>query len=211
MRKSGTIWLFGLIVFVLPIAVFAGINWYQKHLGKLPVFGEKKEAVKTRYHQISNFALYNQDGEKTTTNHWQGRIVIADFFFTHCPVVCPAMTKNLKKIQDRFSNEDVLINSFTVDPERDSIAQLKLYSSRFGINKANWQLLTGNKADIYRLARNSFMITATDGDLGSEDFIHSEKLVLIDKQKRIRGYYQGTNDEEIQQLIIDIKKLKDEN
>lgn len=213
MRKPPTIWLFALIVFVIPVAVFAGIDWYGKKHGKLPILGPvTKQDGKAKYHRIADFALVNQEGKELTTAAWDDKIVVADFFFTHCPVVCPAMTKNLEKVQRSFANDaEILINSFTVDPERDSAAQLKWYSNRFSIDNSNWQLLTGDKKEIYKLARNSFMVVATDGDGGPEDFIHSEKLVLVDKQKRIRGYYQGTNDKEVDQLIIDIKKLKDEN
>ena len=117
------------------------------------------------------------------------------------------MTSNLKRVQQAFGEGEILINSFSVDPQRDSAVQLKKYAEKFKINSANWQLLTGDKKDIYKLARNSVMIVATDGDGGPDDFIHSEKLVLIDKQKKIRGYYDGTSKKETDQLIYDIKKL----
>ena len=143
---------------------------------------------------------------------WKDKIVVADFFFSHCPTICPAMTRNLKKVQAAFKNEgNVLINSFSVDPVRDSATQLKAYSRRMQIDNSNWHLITGDKMGIYRLARESFMIVATDGDGGPGDFIHSEKLVLIDRQKRIRGFYQGTSESDTERLINDIKKLKDEN
>jgi protein SCO1/2 len=213
MRKPSTIWLFAIIVFVIPVALFAGINWYEKRLGTLPVMGPVKEqAGKTIYHTIADFKFMNQDGKHVSASAWEDKIIVADFFFTHCPVICPTMTNNLKKVQEAFKNdEDLVINSFTVDPARDSVGQLKWYSGRFGIDNSNWQLLTGDKRELYKLARNSFLIVATDGDGGPEDFIHSEKLVLVDKQRRIRGYYQGTNSKEVEQLIIDIKKLKNEN
>jgi protein SCO1 len=205
MKNRNTIGLFALIVFVIPVMVFAGIDWYEKRIGRLPVLGAKG-------HTISAFNLINQDGQPVTAGTWSDKIVVADFFFTHCPVVCPAMTAQLKRVQDAYKeSDDVLINSFTVDPERDSAAQLKWYSNRFGIDNNNWQMLTGDKKEIYKLARNSFLIVATDGDGGPGDFIHSEKLVLIDKQRRIRGYYQGRDKKSVDQLIIDIKKLKDEN
>ena len=121
------------------------------------------------------------------------------------------MTKNLKDVAIAFKNDhEILISSFTVDPYRDSARQLKSFSKRMNIDNSNWHLLTGDKKEIYRLARNSFFIVATDGDGGPADFIHSEKLVLIDKQKRIRDYYEGTNEREVQRLIHDIKKLREE-
>jgi len=121
------------------------------------------------------------------------------------------MTNSLKKVQQAFKEDEILIRSFSVDPERDSVAQLRKYAGQFGINTSNWELLTGDKKEIYKFARNGFMIVATDGDGGPNDFIHSEKLVLIDKQKRIRGYYDGTSGNQVKQLIADIKKLKHEN
>ena len=117
----------------------------------------------------------------------------------------------MKLVNEEFKNDNsILLNSFSVDPERDSATQLKTYADRFGIVTAKWDLLTGDKREIYKLARNSFMIVATDGDGGPNDFIHSERLVLIDAQKRIRGYYDGTSDKEVKQLVNDIKKLKHE-
>jgi protein SCO1/2 len=206
MQKRSAIGLFVMLVFIVPVTAWALLNLYEKKLQALPVIG------KTREHRISDFKLTNQDGMIKSTDDWENKIVVANFFFTHCPVICPKMTNNLKKINKFFENDPtVLINSFSVDPERDSTAQLKKYADHFAINTWNWNLLTGDKKEIYRLARNSFIVVATDGDGGAEDFIHSEKLVLIDKQKRIRGYYDGTSDKEVGQLIIDIKKLKHED
>lgn len=121
------------------------------------------------------------------------------------------MTASLKRVQQAYGNNDnIIINSISVDPEHDSIPQLKKYVNKFSINTRNWSLLTGDKKDIYKLARNEFMIVATDGDGGAEDFIHSEQLVLADQQRRIRGCYDGTNKQEVDQLIHDIKKLENE-
>lgn len=206
MKKVSSIWFFVLMVFVLPAMAWALVSWYEKKVERLPVLGRSKE------HRIADFQLSNQDGSIKNTTDWKDKIVVADFFFTHCPVICPKMINSLKKVQAAWAgDEEILINSFTVDPERDSAAQLKKYCTQFGINTTNWDLLTGDKKDIYKLARSSFMIVATDGDGGPDDFIHSDRLVLIDKQKRIRGYYDGTSPKEINQLITDIKKVKDEN
>ncbi len=205
MKKKRTIPLFAIMVFIIPVSAWALINWYEKKVQGLPVMG------KTKDHRIGDFRLTNQDGQVKTTADWNNKIVVADFFFTHCPSVCPKMTKSLQKIQQAFKTDsEIIISSFTVDPERDSSAQLKKYAVQYKLDTRNWNLLTGDKKEIYKLARNSFMIVATDGDGGPEDFIHSENLVLVDKQKRIRGYYNGTSDKEVNQLIIDIKKLQDE-
>jgi protein SCO1/2 len=119
--------------------------------------------------------------------------------------------KNLQKLQTRLKTDTtLLINSFTVDPESDSVTQLKEYAIRFQYDLHNWNLLTGAKKDIYRLARNSFDVAATDGDGGETDFIHSEQIILVDKQLRIRGYYKGTDETQVDQLANDIKKLENE-
>jgi protein SCO1/2 len=197
--------LFIAIVVVFPLTVFAVVNWYERSVQTLPVLVNNK-------HTIADFELTNQQGNKSTTEEWSGKIVVANFFFTHCPVVCPKMTANLKKVQQAFAkNKNLLLISFSVDPERDSVAQLKKFAERFNIDESNWQLLTGSKKEIYRLARKSFQVIATDGDGGANDFIHSDNLILIDAKKSIRGYYEGTEDKEIIQLIKDIKKLEHEN
>jgi protein SCO1/2 len=212
MKKNKTIQLFAIIVFVLPVSAYALVNWIEKKYHKLPVYGPVKEVNgKKLEHTVGDFIFTNQDNVITSNRVWYNKVIVANFFFTHCPVVCPKMMKNVKTIQNAFYNDtEVNISSFTVDPERDSAAQLKTFAQRYHINSSNWQLLTGDKKDIYRFARNEMMVVATDGDGGPSDFIHSDKLVLLDKQKRIRGYYDGTNEKEVNQLILDIKKLKNE-
>lgn len=193
------------MVFIIPASAWALWNWYEKDVQALPIIG------KTNDHRVSGFNLVNQDRKQITIADWSNKIVVADFFFTHCPVVCPKMTRSIKRVQARFNAKDwIIFSSFSVDPERDSSAQLKKYQHQFNIDTRNWHLLTGEKKDIYKLARNSFMVVATDGDGGPEDFIHSESLVLIDQKQRIRGYYNGTIESEVDQLIRDIKKLQNE-
>jgi protein SCO1/2 len=160
-------------------------------------------------HVIDNFSLTNQQGNASSIKDWEGKIVVANYFFTHCPVVCPKMTYQLKRVQAYSGVKNLQLASFSVDPERDSVPNLQAFAKRFTIN-GNWQLLTGNKQQLYRLARKSFMLVATDGDGGPEDFIHSENLVLIDPQRRIRGYYEGTNEASVNQLIKDIQRLNNE-
>ncbi len=204
MNNKLPIRLFVLMVFIVPLVAWALMNVYEKRIKALPVLGPKE-------HRAGDFLLINQDGKLKGIKDWDNKMVVVDFFFTHCPVICPKMTANLKKVSEVFRNDSsILINSFSVDPVRDSVPQLKQYAGRFGLPASNWDLLTGDKRNIYKLARNSFMVVATDGDGGPGDFIHSEKLVLVDQQKRIRGYYDGTDSQEVQQLIIDIKKLKNE-
>ena len=211
MRSTKSTWLFITLVFVLPVTAYALVSWYQNKYEKLPVYNssDKNENLLT---QLSSFNFLNQDGRKLNKNDWDNKILVADFFFTHCPSICPKMTVSLKEVNDYFDKEKfVQIASFTVDPERDSNTQLKKYCTLFDLNTNHWNLITGSKKDIYKLARNGFKIVATDGDGGPDDFIHSDKIVLIDPQKNIRGYYNGTSPDEIKQLITDIKKLENEN
>lgn len=212
MKKRIKLWHFLILVFLLPFMAYGTMVWYENKFQKLPVYGNKEmKEGKEITHRIGHFALINQDGLKQGSDDWKGRIVVADFFFTHCLSICPKMTASLKNIQQQLDKDDkVFINSYSVDPEHDSVPQLKKYADRFGINTGNWSLFTGNKKDIYKVARNDFMVVATDGDGGAEDFIHSEKLVLVDQQKRVRGYYDGTDKKEVDQLIHDIKKLENE-
>ena len=203
MKKTG-LWLFIAAVVIFPVTVFAIVKWYENKYTTLPVLGGEKQT-------IADFHLTNQHGGFSSLKDWNDKIVVVDFFFTHCPVVCPKMTRSLKKVKDVYVNDkQLLINSFSVDPERDSISQLKQYAGRMNIPD-NWLLLTGDKKEIYKLARKSFLVTATDGDGGPQDFIHSELLILIDKQKRIRGYYNGTLPSEVDELIRDISRLKNED
>ena len=203
MFRKFNIWLFVAAVVILPVSVYALVHWFERSYQALPVFVAKD-------HTIADFKLTNQQGSTTTIKDWDNKIVVADFFFTHCPSVCPKMTMNMKKVQAAVSSDDLLFASFSVDPERDSAQQLAAFAKRFQINGKNWILATGGKKQIYRLARKSFLVTATDGDGGPDDFIHSDQLILIDRQKRIRGYYEGTVDADIDQLIKDIKKLQHE-
>ena len=161
-----------------------------------------------KYHKISNFSLTNQNGETITQDFYENKIYIADFFFTTCPTICPIMTENMFQIQEQTTNKNILLLSFSVTPEIDSFAQLKKYALEKGVNDKRWNLLTGNKKDIYNLARKSYLVAKSDGDGGKYDMIHTENFVLVDKEKRIRGFYDGTSEEEMDKLLIDVEILK---
>jgi protein SCO1/2 len=201
-KESIGIWLFVAAVVVVPITVFGVVKWYENKFDALPVLGPGKHLVKT-------FGFKDQNANTYTHNNWKNKIVVANFFFTHCPIVCVKMTNQLKRLQ-AYGSKNIIINSFSVDPERDTVGKLKSYAEKFGIG-GNWFLLTGDKIELYRFARKDLLITATDGDGGPEDFIHSENLVLIDQQNRIRGFYKGTEENEINRLVQDIKKLEEES
>ena len=161
-----------------------------------------------KYHKISDFSLTNQNGETISEQFYDNKIYVADFFFTTCPTICPIMTENMFYIQEKTINEEILLASFSVTPKIDSVAQLKKYAIEKGVDNKKWNLLTGDKKEIYELARKSYLVAKEDGDGGKYDMIHTENFVLIDKERRIRGFYDGTNIEEIDKLLDDIKILQ---
>ncbi len=164
-----------------------------------------------KFHKISNFNLVNQNGNNISQEFYHNKIYVADFFFTTCPSICPIMTNNMLKVQEKIKNDpNVLIVSFSVDPKTDSVAQLKKYANEKGVDDLKWNLLTGDKKQIYDLARKSFFVAEIDKDSDSNDIIHTENFVLVDPDKRIRGFYDGTNLDEIKNLISDLSLLKGE-
>ncbi|KGK32147.1 SCO family protein [Cellulophaga sp. E6(2014)] len=163
-----------------------------------------------KYHTIADFSLTNQNGALITNDAYKDKIYIADFFFTTCPTICPIMTDNMGTIQQEILDDDeVMLLSHSVTPEIDSVTQLKAYAIKKGVVDRKWNLVTGDKKQIYDLARKSYMAVKTDGDGGPFDMIHTENFMLIDKERRIRGTYDGTNPEEIEKLLKDLKVLKD--
>ncbi|TPV35042.1 SCO family protein [Paucihalobacter ruber] len=166
---------------------------------------------KRKYHSIADFRLTNQNGETITQDAYKDKIYVADFFFTTCPTICIAMTDHMLQIQNEIINdEEVMLLSHSVTPEIDSVAQLKKYALEKGVIDRKWNLVTGDKKDIYELARKSYLAVLDDGDGGKFDMIHTENFMLIDKKRQIRGFYDGTNPEDIKLLLEDIKTLKAE-
>lgn len=165
------------------------------------------------YHQISPFNLVDQHGFEVTEKAIENKVVVADFFFVSCGSICPIMTKNLQRVHDFYKkNQNVLILSHTVWPEMDSVSVLNNYANQYNANYDTWRFLTGDKKELYRLARKDYMVVPAINDPnyqhGSEaDFIHTENVVLIDRKKRIRGYYDGTDENEMKKLVSDIGKL----
>lgn len=160
-------------------------------------------------HTVTPFSLINQNGDTITEMDYEGKIYVADFFFTRCLTVCPVMTNNMEKLQNEFLNdEDVKLLSISVTPEMDSVPVLYDYASKNAANDAKWNITTGNKKHIYELARKSYFAVVDQGDGGLQDFIHTPNFVLVDKKKQIRGIYDGTKDEEIKRLIKDIRILQ---
>ena len=166
---------------------------------------------KSKYHKIADFSLINQNGDTITQKNYDNKIYVADFFFTTCQTICPIMTGHMKDIQDELiEDNEILLLSHSVTPEIDSVAQLKHYALDKGVLDTKWNLVTGDKKQIYELARKSYLAVKTDGDGGPYDMIHTENFMLIDKKKQIRGFYDGTNEDEIERLLKDIEILKEE-
>jgi protein SCO1/2 len=168
----------------------------------------KSNQLKT-FHSIPNFSLTDQDGKKITQKTFENKIYVADFFFTTCPGICPMMTDNMILVQESFKNDDeVLMLSHSVTPSIDSVAQLKKYALEKKIGN-NWHLVTGDKKEIYDLGRKSYFVEEDLGKpKGIDDFLHTENFILIDKNKHIRGIYNGLSKNSVKQLIVDIKTLK---
>ena len=162
-----------------------------------------------KLHQIAPFRLTNQNGKIITQRDYQDKIYVADFFFTTCPTICPKMTENMALIQARILDDSqVKLLSFSVTPQIDSVAQLKRYAIEKEVNDQKWNLVTGDKKEIYTLARKSFLAVKEDGDGGPFDMIHTENFILVDPEKRIRGFYDGTDIRAMEELLQDITTLK---
>ena len=162
----------------------------------------------SKYHKISDSELTNQNGQIITQEFYKNKIYVADFFFTTCQDICPIMTKNMFRLQEELKDDnDILFLSHTVIPEVDTVQQLKKYAVENNVDDSKWNLVTGEKKQIYDLARKSYL-AVEDAEYGKFDMIHTENFILIDKQRQIRGFYDGTNDDEIEQLISDIIILK---
>lgn len=200
------------------IILYSACNFSGDTSKSLPIYGERETAVKTVngqevtdtiYHTIPDFSLVNQYGDSVTNKSLDGKIYVADFFFTTCPSICPIMHRNMLTVYNEFKNTpDLKIISFTIDPKHDTVAVLKTYADKMGIAGDSWLLLHGQKEKTYQLSK-SFLVT-TPKDDAKEKYIHDGYFILVDKQKRVRGMYDGTDPKKVEQLIADIKILKTE-
>lgn len=178
----------------------------------LPIFGEREvNGVDTTYHTIAPFQFVDQDSTIITNETFNGKIYIADFFFTSCRTICPIMKTQMLRVYDSLKNDsDVLILSHTIDPEYDTVALLRDFAKRLGVESSKWHFVTGVQDSIYKIAQTSYFATAMEDESEPDGFIHSGAFLLLDKQQRIRGKYDGTKEEEVNKLIKDIKRLKKE-
>ena len=207
--------LFGVSTIIL--ALFYGalkpkkiLPIYQPSMVNYELVDSTLQHVK-KYHKIAPFSFKNQNGKTITQHDYEGKIYIADFFFTTCPTICPKMTANMVGIQEEILNDSsVMLLSYSVTPKIDSVPQLKKYAIEKGVNDQKWNLLTGNKKEIYTMARKSYLVVKDDGDGGPYDMIHTENFILVDPKKRIRGFYDGTDTLAMSELLLDLEILQDE-
>jgi protein SCO1 len=180
---------------------------------RLPIFGQREvEGTDTVYHTIAPFSFVDQDSAIITNDDFLNKIYVADFFFTTCTTICPIMkTQMLRVYEATREMPDVLILSHTIDPEYDTVALLHDYANRLGVESQRWHFVTGAKDSIYKIAQTSYFATAMEDKSEPEGFIHSGAFLLIDKQQRIRGKYDGTKEEDVNRLIVDIKRLRRES
>jgi protein SCO1/2 len=165
----------------------------------------------TKGHTIADFELINQNGETITQNDYKNKIYIADFFFTRCQSICIAMAYNMSELQELYKDDDdIMFLSHSVTPVMDSVSVLRTYADKKGVIDGKWNVTTGNKKHIYELARKSYFAVLDQGSGDENDFIHTENFVLIDKKRRIRGSYDGTDKKEMERLKKDIALLKEE-
>ncbi|WP_248724723.1 SCO family protein [Seonamhaeicola sp. ML3] len=208
--------VFGVISVIIIAIIYNTLNVYQP----LPIYQPNMVSTelvdstiqyKKKYHKIADFSFTNQNGKTVTQKDYENKIYVADFFFTTCPTICPIMTKNMTSIQKEILNDDdVMLLSHSVTPEIDTVAQLKRYAIAKGVDDTKWNLVTGDKKEIYKMARKSYLAVKDNGDGGPFDMVHTENFMLIDKKRQIRGFYDGTKPEDIKKLLNDISHLRKE-
>ena len=221
--KTRILLLITLVILAIAAAYVMTLN--QQDVRTLPIIQPKdvkKEMVDPELlqigmgHRIGDFTLLNQYGESITLEKVKGKVFVAEYFFTTCGTICPKMTEQMTRVQEKFrGNDAVKILSFTVNPDYDTVQVLLEYAQKYGAEKDQWHFLTGSKEELYRLARKSFFVLKPAeamnlGDAGS-DFIHTNNFVLVDQQLRIRGYYDGTSISEVNELMEDIELLLSNN
>lgn len=212
--------LFFGVFFVLSAIILSLFYWALKPKKTLPIFNpadvnpelvDSTVQYKSKYHTIADFSFINQNGKIITQKDYEGKIYVADFFFTTCGSICPKMTTNLSDIQKAFTNNPkVKLLSHTVFPETDSVPVLKAYAKKHQVDDNKWNLVTGDKKEIYTMARKSYLAVKLGKPSELYDMVHTENFVLVDTKRRVRGFYDGTNKEDMERLIEDITFLSNE-
>lgn len=208
-----------LLAVIVPLGSYLWVNRLSKNAVEMPrrYFYDSvgvttirgKTVPDTHWHKIRPFRFQNQLGDTVGLEDLSGRVIIADFFFTSCPSICPTLTRNMKKLQQAFVKTDSMVRfvSFTVDPERDSVARLKSYGDRYGINHDTWWMLTGPKKEIYDIALQEFKANIAQEEGVDTNFIHTDKFFLLDKDRVLRGWYSGLDSVNLDRLIKDVVLL----
>ncbi len=186
----------------------------EQQSAKLPILGrtdyvENNGKLDTVYHTVGDYSFTDQDSMEVTPATFEGKIYVADFFFGTCPTICPIMKQQMIRIYDTYKdNTEFALLSHTIDPDHDTVAYLKDYSEKIGVmDNSVWHFVTGDKDKIYDIAETGYYVTAGEDETAAGGFIHSGAFILVDKQKRIRGLYDGTKANEVDRLINDIPKL----
>jgi protein SCO1/2 len=215
------------VAFLLPLSFYLIVKLLSKDKIYLPhYYGVEKvdtlssggkTTYDTTFRHVTDLRGVNQLGREVSLNKdLKGKIVVVDFFFVNCPDVCPRLTGNMTLLQKAFRKsfkhasgleDDVHLVSITVNPERDSFPALRAYAEKFGVDHDHWWFITGDKRAIYDYARNQLGVAVGPGDGGAEDFIHTEKLVLLDKERHVRGYYDGLDTVQLRQCADDMVLL----
>ncbi len=215
-----------LLALLLPLVAYFIVKNKSEHAVKMPAHylpdslitttKRGKKVTDTAWHPLSNFSLLNQEGKIITLDSLKGKIIIADFFFTRCPTICPSLTKNMKRLAESIhngqrvgdrTNKQVHFLSFSIDPERDSVERLKFWADKFQINPDQWWLLTGDKKVIYDIIVNELKVPAEDGKGIDTSFAHTDHFVLIDSNRHVRGYYHGLDSMALKELSKDLVLL----
>lgn len=202
-----------LSVLFLPCVFYLVLIQGENHFKQLEIYGPKEPIANgdTIYHTISAFSFVNQEGKVITEKDLEGKIFVASFFFETCPKICPKMNYNIKGVTEKFRLDPrVKFLSFTVDPEKDSVEALSAYAREREADNNQWWFLTGDKDSIYSIARDGFLVPAAGGKT-AEDFFHSQDMMLIDKEKRIRGIYDGLDEAEVKRLCDEVEVLLQED
>ena len=201
----------GCLFFLIGACKEVKSNFELPILGRNKIISREVNGILTKDtipHRIADFSFINQDGAKVTNSSFKNKIYVADFFFINCPSICPEMSKQMYRIYEKFlENDNVSLLSHTIDPKYDTVAALANYARLLGVNSKKWQFVTGDKEQIYDIGETSYMVVASEDKDAPGGFIHSGAFLLIDKERQVRGVYDGTVDSQVDLLIKDINKL----
>lgn len=221
LKKQKKHWLsIQLSSFILILILSSSCSRLLPEQEKLPILGPRKvqvnevngkEVTDTVYHQIPDWSYLNQDSQWVNTVDLEGKIVITDFFFTSCRTICPVMKTQMLRLYEKYQEDSMIrLVSFTIDPEHDTVALLRAYAERLEVKAPQWNMLTGVKDSIYTLGQRHYMVTAYEDKNEPDGRVHSGAFILIDGKRRIRGYYDGTQEKSVNELIRAVELLKNE-